>query len=355
MGDIAEALVEAVADCRRQSATVAIVGHGSKSNRQVLGGDTVLCTTAHAGIIDYRPEELVVSARAGTPLAELTQTLAENRQLLPFEPPQFGGRGTLGGAIASGLAGPARPWQGSVRDAVLGVEIINGLGERLRFGGSVMKNVAGYDLSRLMTGAHGTLGVILSASVRVLPSPQAEETWQRPCSTTEANALYRRWARLPLPITATSWLNDTLSVRLSASSSAIASARQTMQLNAPGEAGLWSLLRDHQHDFFATAPRFRRLSLPRGNRFADERALVEWGGDQAWLAESGEHPASVKSTAENGEGGTLVTLFESGHALPIAHPGATKYASRLKQAFDPHGLLNPGLASLVGTGEPASH
>lgn len=352
MGDTAEALVEAVADCRRQSATVAIVGHGSKSNRQALGGDTVLCTAAHAGIIDYRPEELVVSARAGTPLAELTQTLAENRQLLPFEPPQFGGRGTLGGAIASGLAGPARPWQGSVRDAVLGVEIINGLDERLRFGGSVMKNVAGYDLSRLMTGAHGTLGVILSASVRVLPSPQGEETWQRPCSATEANALYRQWARLPLPITATSWLNDTLSVRLSASPSAIASARQTMQLNAPGDPGLWPLLRDHQHAFFATAPRFRRLSLPRGNHFADERALVEWGGDQAWLAESSEHPVSAACPTEDG---TLVTLFESGHALPIAHPGAAKYASRLKQAFDPHGLLNPGLTSLVGTGEPASH
>lgn len=352
MGDTADALVETVADCLQRGASLAIVGHGSKSNRQALGGDTVLCTAAHAGIIDYRPEELVVSARAGTPLADLTATLAENRQLLPFEPPQFSGRGTLGGAIASGLAGPARPWQGSVRDAVLGVEIVNGLGERLRFGGSVMKNVAGYDLSRLMTGARGTLGVILSASVRVLPSPQAEETWQRSCSATEANALCRQWARLPLPITATSWLNDTLSVRLSASPSAIASARQTMQLNTAGDPGLWPLLRDHEHAFFATAQRYRRLSLPRGNRFADERALVEWGGDQAWLAESSEHPVSAACPTEDG---TLVTLFESDHALPIAHPGAAKYASRLKQAFDPHGLLNPGLASLVGTGEPASH
>lgn len=344
MGDTAQALAEAVAHCQRQHASLAIVGHGSKSSRQALGGDTALGTADHAGIIDYRPEELVVSARAGTPLADLTAALAEHRQLLPFEPPQFGSRGTLGGAVASGLAGPARPWRGSVRDAVLGVEIVNGLGERLRFGGSVMKNVAGYDLSRLMAGARGTLGLILSASVRVLPRPQAEETWRRPCSATEANALCRQWARLPLPITATSWLDGTLSVRLSASPSAIASARQAMQLNRPGAPDLWPLLRDHEHGFFSTAQTYRRLSLPRGNRFADERALVEWGGDQAWLAELPGDPAPAEGDAN----GALVTRFESGAAQPVAHPNTAKYASRLKQAFDPHGVLNPGLATLVG-------
>ena len=354
MGDAAQALVNAVADCRRQQASLAIVGHGSKSDRAALGGDTALTASEYAGITDYRPEELVVSARAGTSLADLNAALAEHRQLLPFDPPLFGGRGTLGGAIASGLAGPARPWRGSVRDAVLGVEIVNGLGERLRFGGSVMKNVAGYDLSRLMAGARGTLGLILSASVRVLPSPQAEETWQRRCRAAEANALCRQWARLPLPISATCWLDGTLNVRLSASPSAIASARQTMLLNEPGDTGIWPLLRDHDHAFFSTAQTYRRLSLPRGNRFADDRALVEWGGDQAWLPESPENPALADNATDGGAEGAIVTRFESGAALPVAHPSTAKYASRLKQAFDPNGVFNPGLTALVGAAEPTS-
>ena len=347
MRDTALALVETVADCRQRKSSLAVVGHGSKARRDALGGENALCTAEHAGIVDYRPEELVVTARAGTTLNELTAALAEQGQLLPFEPPRFAGKGTFGGAIASGLGGPARPWRGSVRDAVLGVEIVNGMGERLRFGGSVMKNVAGYDISRLMAGAQGTLGVILSASVRVLPAPEVEETWHTSCSAAEASALTREWARLPLPITATCWLDGTLSVRLSASASAIASARRTMQLREAGDPDLWAQVRDHRHAFFATAKTVRRVSLPRGNRFADQRALIEWGGCQAWLADAsnGYEQASYVHDEDLPEG-AFVTTFD-GRFAPLAGDEATaKYARRLKSAFDPECLFNPGLAPL---------
>ena len=341
MGDTAQALIDAVANCRQSGATLAIVGHGSKAARPALGGATEIATTDYAGILDYRPQELVVTARAGTPLDELTAVLAERDQLLPFDPPRFADKGTFGGAIASGLAGPARPWRGNVRDAVLGVEIVNGLGERLRFGGSVMKNVAGYDISRLMVGASGALGLILSASVRVLPAPQAEETWRVPCGVGEAGARCRQWARLPLPITATCWLDGTLSVRLSASASAIASARRTMQLSEPGDADLWTHVRDHRHAYFAKTDAYRRLSLPRGNRFADERALVEWGGCQAWLPDRAD--AAAGNDGEDLPEGAFMATFPPRIAAFGAEPPAAKYARRLKHAFDPDGIFNPGL------------
>ena len=283
----------------------------------------------------------------------MTAALAERGQLLPFEPPHFAGKGTFGGAIASGLAGPARPWRGSVRDAVLGVEIVNGLGERLRFGGSVMKNVAGYDISRLMAGAQGTLGVILSASVRVLPAPEVEETWYTSCGAAEASALTREWARLPLPITATCWLDGTLSVRLSASASAVASARRAMGLREAGDPDLWAQVRDHRHAFFTTAKTVRRVSLPRGNRSrrpasAHRVGWLPWGGCQAWLADAsnGREQASHVHDEDLPEG-AFVTAFD-GRFAPLAGDEATaKYARRLKSAFDPECLFNPGLAPLA--------
>ena len=210
-----------------------------------------LSVAGHTGVIAHRPNELVLTARAGTPLAHIERLLDSHRQMLPFDPPQFGGQGTFGGAIATGLTGPARPWRGGARDSVLGVEIVNGMGERLRFGGSVIKNVAGYDVSRLLTGAFGTLGVILSASVRLLPKPEAEQTLVRECDAARAGRWLRAWSRWPLPITATCFESGLLRVRVSGARTAIADAATElgMPMRDP-DPTFWQRVRDHDHPWF---------------------------------------------------------------------------------------------------------
>ena len=339
--DSADGLVAMVADCRVAEGRIAIVGHGSKPKqaawRQEAGVEE-LSTRAHSGILDYRPEELVITARSGTPLTELVAAVAAQGQLLPFDPPRFGGEGTLGGAIASGVSGPARPWRGSVHDAVLGVELINGLGERLRFGGSVMKNVAGYDVSRLVVGSLGTLGVVLSASVRVLPAPAAEETVCTRCSAGEADARVRAWARRPLPITGTCFVGGTLSIRLSGGPAAIAQAKVEIGVGKPGDAGIWAAVRDRAHPFFRTSDVITRLSLPRGARFEDEDALIEWGGSQAWIAgEPRSLAANVYAETFRRNGNDWTTW------RPQADGVTGKYVERVRRAFDPDGVF-------VGTG-----
>lgn len=365
--DSADGLVAMVADCRVAKRRIAIVGHGSKPSRVAwrrldgersassgddapshvstsrlpeasesgrLSGVEELSTRAHSGILEYRPEELVVTARGGTPLAELVAAVAAQGQLLPFDPPRFGGEGTLGGALASGLSGPARPWRGSIHDAVLGLELINGLGERLRFGGSVMKNVAGYDVSRLVAGSLGSLGVVLSASVRVLPAPAAEETVCTRCSAGEAGVHVRRWARRPLPITGTCYVDGTLSIRLSGGPAAIEQAKVEIAVDEAGDGGIWAAVRDRAHPFFGMSDVITRLSLPRGTRFDDDDALIEWGGSQAWIA--GE-PSSLEShvyaeTFRRGTGGWTASR-------PPADGVTAKYVERVRQAFDPDGLF----------------
>lgn len=336
MGDEADALAAEVRESRAAGKTLAIVGHGSKAFLGRAGGDAVLATLGHAGIEDYRPQELVLTARAGTPLVDVAAAVAEHRQLLPFDPPRFGGDGgdgTFGGAIASGLAGPARPWRGGVRDAVLGVEMINGLGERLRFGGSVIKNVAGFDVSRLQVGARGMFGVILSASVRLAPAPMAEETYRLHVDAKQAGALCRKWARAPLPLTATCFVEGCLTVRLSGSAAAIAGVRVEMGLREAGDPALWEQVRDHRHPFFSAQPRapLSRLSLPRGCRFEVDDALIEWGGCQAWRKSDGEVPD-----------GAFATAFRGGAGGAFAADANATYAERLKRAFDPDGVFHPG-------------
>ncbi len=346
MPDDSRRLLSAVADCRDRKDSMAVLGHGSKA---LLGGErggekaasaTLLSTCGHTGIVDYRPQELVVTARAGTPLAELAEAVAAEGQLLPFDPPRFGGKGTFGGAVASGLSGPARPWRGGVRDAVLGVEIVNGRGEQLRFGGSVIKNVAGYDVSRLMTGAGGTLGLILSASVRLLPAPTVEETFLLRCDAAEAGERMRRWARMPLPITATCHAHGALQARLSGSAAGVASARARMGLGEAADPDLWRQVRDHEHPFFAERPAnqpLTRLALPRGCRFHPDDALIEWGGCQAWLrGEPEQIPEGAQAAMFHGDGTV--------RRQPPEDAATAKYSARIKQAFDPDGIFQAGLA-----------
>jgi glycolate oxidase FAD binding subunit len=233
----AQTIRSAVEEAREAGQRIRLRGAGSKA---FLAGaaatdllPTVVSSADHSGVCEYRPEELVIEAYAGTPLAEIKATLAAQRQMLPFEPPEFGGAGTLGGAIASGLSGPGRPWFGAARDAVLGIEMINGLAQRLRFGGQVMKNVAGYDVARLMCGSGGALGALLSASLRVRPCPEKECTLVFELESDQALARVVELGRQAIPLSATCHTGRRLVLRLSGSSVEVdASARQL-----GGEAG----------------------------------------------------------------------------------------------------------------------
>ena len=322
-----------------------IRGGGSKDfYGQAFDGES-LDMARYAGIVAYEPKELVVTVRAGTRLAELESALAAERQMLPFEPPHFGEAATIGGAVASGLSGPRRPYAGSVRDFVLGTRIVNGKGEDLSFGGRVIKNVAGYDVSRLMTGALGTLGVITEISFKVLPRPPAEATLAFEMDEDSAITQANRWAGLPLPVSGTAWQEGRLRVRLSGAATAVAAARTKMGGEEIQAGEYWRELREHRLPFFSAARALWRLSLPQTAAAVTTAhpQLVEWGGGVRWV--SGDLDAlDIRSTAERLGG--HATLFRGGdksigvfHPLP---PALMKIHRRLKDAFDPSGILNPG-------------
>ena len=289
-------LTERVRNARARQVKLAVFGSRSKSWCLANAEGELLAVNGHSGVIEYRPEELVVTVRAGTPLADVVELLAEHGQYLPFEPPLVGGGGTVGGAVAAGLAGPGRPWRGSVRDAVLGVEMLNGLGERLVFGGQVMKNVAGYDLSRLQAGACGTLGVLLSVSLRLLPLPEVEETRVLRCTGEEAQKLVRDWARSSLPVTATCHLAGRLNVRISGADSPVQTAaaqprgrtrRRCALERAPRPgAALFRTAAGAGRSGNSPAPRPRRYRRREtgGDVGDDEECVVEWAGARRWWA-----------------------------------------------------------------------
>ena len=321
-------------------------GNGTKDwyGQNLLG--EVLDTTAYTGIVDYDPTELVITARCGTNLREIGKALSAHNQMLAFEPPRFDGMATIGGIVAAGLSGPRRQAVGSVRDFVLGAVMMDGRGEVLHFGGQVMKNVAGYDVSRLLTGSLGTLGLILEVSVKVLPRPVAQQSLQ--FSMGQAQALHQLnvWGGQPLPISASSWQDGKLSVRLSGARAAVDAAIIKMGGEPFVDAdAFWDQLREHQLPFFAeTAEGLWRLSLPTvapALQLPGEQ-LIEWGGAQRWLKTSA--PASTIRAAAEAAGGHA-TLYRGGDkSLGVFHPLKTPVADihrRLKASFDPAGIFNP--------------
>lgn len=347
-----------------------VQGHGSKNfYGNPLRGEP-LPTTELSGVLAYEPSELVITARAGTPLAELQAVLAEQGQFLPFEPPLFGGQGTVGGMVAAGLAGPSRASVGGVRDFVLGAEIVNGRGERLRYGGQVMKNVAGYDVSRLMVGSLGTLAVMTELSLKVLPLPVASCTLQFEASQAQALQWLAQWRALPLPLWASHWVQDQdrgcLYLRLRGAAAAVQAAQQRLlqQAQAQGhaaqalsdsaEAADWEAARHHALPFFAQPPSEQaclwRLSLPANTpALADlPPQLVDWHGTQRWLWASAAH-AEPLGQAARAVGGHA-TLFCASRAHPEAdkalgvfdtpQPAVARIGARLRHAFDPQGVLN---------------
>lgn len=307
-----------------------------------------LDVTACSGVIEYEPAELVVTAGAGTRLAELEAVLNQNGQMLAFEPPHFGPAATLGGCVATGLSGPRRASVGAVRDFVLGVRMLDGRGNDLRFGGQVMKNVAGYDISRLMVGSMGTLGVLTEVSLKVLPLPPADITLHMQLTEADAIEKMNGWAGKPLPITATCYYEEALTVRLSGAETAIRAAHAKIggeEINGGKE--FWKAVQEQTHDFFQKARPLWRLSIsPTTPPFTfPGQQLIEWNGALRWfVSEDAVDVEAIRAAAQNAGG--HATLFR--HYPPRADafhpldPNMMKLHRLLKQKFDPAGILNPG-------------
>jgi glycolate oxidase FAD binding subunit len=347
-GDRTEALCEAVARAARAGRGLRIIGSGSKAfltggqdPDAHAGGERLLSVAEHRGIVEYRPEALVVTVRAGTPLRELERALGEANQYLPFEPPMLRGGGTVGGAVASGLAGPGRPWRGGVRDALLGVELINGLAERLCFGGQVMKNVAGYDVSRLQAGAFGTLGVLLGVSLKVLPKPAAEASRVFELDAEDAVARCREWARRAWPITGACHVGGLLRVRLSGAAAAVAEAGRTLGGEADRDTGFWSALRDLRLPFFTGGGLWRCVVPPAAGAPLGD-CLIDWAGGLRWWRPGPDDQPVETLRGQSGHGRPFGTSFGIRSGAHVPEP-ENRYALRLKHAFDPNGVLNPAL------------
>jgi len=346
-----QTIVERVRAAAADRTPLRIRGGGSKDfYGQSLQGE-VLDTRPLAGIVSYEPSELVITVRCGTPLADVEAVLAERGQYLPFEPPHFaqgGAQATVGGMVAAGLSGPARASVGAVRDYVLGAQLLNGRGELLTFGGQVMKNVAGYDVSRLLAGSLGTLGLIVEVSLKVLPRAVAEATLVFEMDEAQALRQLNAWGAQPLPLNASCWHQGALMVRLRGAAAAIAAARKTMggQLMDEGAATLlWHALREQTASFFQLAEdeALMRLSVP------DTAAplnlgptLIEWHGAQRWI----KLPlAAAQPAVPEGLSGHA-TLFRGGDKAvgvftPLPAP-LDRITRELKKQFDPAGIFNRG-------------
>jgi glycolate oxidase FAD binding subunit len=344
--DFIAGICERVREAAARKSALRIRGGGSKEFYGRPGEGEALEMAGYAGIVAYEPRELVLTVRAGTRVADIEAALGAERQMLAFEPPHFGAGATIGGTVAAGFSGPRRPYAGSARDFVLGARIVNGKGEDLSFGGRVIKNVAGYDVSRLMAGALGTLGVITELSFKVLPRPPREATLAFALDEAKAIEQANRWAGQPLPISAAAWLDGVLRVRLSGAESAVNAARARLGGEEVGAGdAFWMELREHRLPFFRAGAPLWRLSMPQAAApvATPHAQLVDWGGGQRWV--SGELDAAAIRTTVEAAGGHATRFRNPGGARDVFHPlqpAIAKIHKRLKDAFDPAGILNPG-------------
>jgi len=345
-----QTLIERIRAAADAATPLRIRGGGTKDfYGQALHGQ-VLDTRGLSGISAYEPSELVVTVGAGTPLAELEATLAAHGQCLPFEPPHFGPGATVGGMLGAGLAGPARASVGSVRDYVLGLEMVNGKAEHLTFGGQVMKNVAGYDVSRLLAGALGTLGLVTSVSLKVLPVPVAEATLRFAFDEASALKKLNEWAGQPLPLNASCWLDGQLTVRLRGAVAAVQSAGQRLggeRLNDAEATAFWQSLREQTHPFFTLQGEdsLWRLSVPdTAVPLQLGPTLIEWGGAQRWVKAPSEQAKRLRHHTVS-VGGHATRFRGPEPALEVftpLSPPLERIQRSLKQQFDPVGLFSHG-------------
>jgi glycolate oxidase FAD binding subunit len=355
-----DAAVSAFQDQIRQAAAAGgvlrIRGGGTKdwyggaiaSTTSGTTSGAILDTRPYAGVVDYEPTELVITARCGTPLAAIEALLAEHGQMLAFEPPHFGPGATIGGAIAGGLSGLRRANGGAVRDFLLGALLMDGRGDVLRFGGQVMKNVAGYDVSRLLAGSLGTLGLLLEVSVKVLPRPVREATLRFACDEVEAIRRLNAWAGQPLPLSASCWAGGVLMLRLSGAGAAVDAAVRTLGGDAvPDGARFWDDVREQRHAFFDGDMPVWRLALPSTTApMALGPTAIEWGGGQRWLRAPGDDANTRRIREAATAAGGHATLFRGGGKTagvfqPLA-PAIARIHARLKAGFDPSGVFDPG-------------
>jgi glycolate oxidase FAD binding subunit len=358
MDETLQRLVEQVQAARAHRRVLDIRGGGTKAFYGGAVTGEALDVRPLAGISSYEPSELVVTVRGGTPLAELETALAEQGQCLPFEPPRFEDGGTVGGMVAAGLAGPARVSVGGVRDYVLGAKLLNGRGELLAFGGTVMKNVAGYDVSRSLAGSMGVLGVICEVSLKVLPMLPATLTLRLEADQAAAIRRLNEWGGQPLPLNASAWWDGMLVLRLAGAAAAVRAAHEKIGgelIEAGLAATFWGGLRDHRDEFFVGAAKavdsgaaLWRLSVPPTTaplKLSGEQ-LLEWGGAQRWICTTA--PASVLRDAAQAAGGHAV-LFrghdKSAGAFAALPPAMARLQRELQRAFDPDGVFNPGRLS----------
>ena len=336
-------LVAQVQRAIAQHTPLRIRGSDSKRflGREVQGEE--LDTRSHRGIVAYDPTELVITARAGTPLVELNAALDDADQMLPCEPPLFDGKGTLGGAVATGLSGPRRPWAGSMRDFVLGCRVITGDGDHLRFGGQVMKNVAGYDMSRLLAGSFGSLGVLTEVSLKVLPKPRERRSFALALGADDAMRELSAWRKAALPVSGACYLDGKLHVRLEGGRGSVKSAVDRIGGDEI-DCAFWDALRDHRLLFFADTRPLWRLSLPNATplmRLPGD-ALLDWAGAQRWL-KSDASAAEIRQLAHaaGGHATCFTPLPDREPFQPLAAP-LLRYQHQLKRRLDPSGVLNPG-------------
>jgi len=348
-------LIDRVHSARSAGAQLCIRGGGTKEFYGETPHGDVLDTRVLEGTSSYEPTELVVTTRCGTALADLEALLAERGQCLPFEPPRFGEGGTVGGMVAAGLSGPSRAAVGAVRDHVLGATMLNGKGEVLSFGGQVMKNVAGYDVSRLLAGSLGTLGLILEVSLKVMPMAPATLTLRLEMDQPRAIAQLNAWGGQPVPLNASAWWDGNLIVRLRGALAAVQAARARIGGNVvePQFAGpFWTGLRDHQDEFFTSAlaavaegASLWRLSVPATSAPLplSGELLIEWGGAQRWLCSTMPAGAVRDAAAKAGGHATLFMANDKspGAFAPLQSP-LDRIHRELKKAFDPSAIFNPG-------------
>ena len=306
-----------------------------------LEGD-ILDTSNYKGIVEYEPTELVLTARAGTLLSEIEATLAQRGQMLPFEPPHFDPETTFGGCIASGFSGPRRAYLGAARDFVLGVRMLNSRCEDLQFGGQVMKNVAGYDVSRLLTGSFGTLGLLLDISVKVLPIPDTEQTIRLEMNEARAIETMNRWAGQPLPLSATCFVGSNLYVRLSGAEPAVAAAARQLGGEVIDGEELWQSIREQTHPFFAKAHPLWRLSIKSTTApLGLGPTLLEWNGSLRWISGDGTLDEFQAAAARSGGHATAFRPETRPAAIQKLPPVMMKLQKKIKDALDPEGIFGP--------------
>ncbi|XOV84536.1 MAG: glycolate oxidase subunit GlcE [bacterium] len=343
--DLCNRFVEAVQTARAERTQLKISGAGSKRQWLPSAEGQLLVTSEHLGVVAYDPAELVITARCGTPIKEVSSLLAQHNQHLAFEPPQFFGSGTIGGMVSAGLSGPARPWAGSVRDAVLGIKLCNGLGEILGFGGRVMKNVAGYDVSRLATGAWGMLGILLEVSLRVQPMAQKTVTLSLQRDAVAANNYCRELAGRYAQVTGSWWTDNQLHLRLSGSALAVEQQIKDLGVHQSHSDQIWKQICDHEHEFFKptysggpdrSGKQLWRLitppAAPLPEHFNAENFALEWSGGQRWWWH--EDAAVVQAYAKAAGG-----WAHAKGAAQRVDALSGRYMLNIKRAFDPDGVF----------------